>query len=265
MSNPNPGTSTQDVPVKVTEDVKEYASKLLVSNANWAQRLNQTFPQYFPNIKERQAPKILWLGCSDSRVHDSDAIAAFPGTALVHRNVANQFHLNDDSALSDLAYAVKELGIQHIVVVGHEHCGGVVSAMKEARRPPSVSGSQTKRRHIIQDSIYHVVEEIFHVHIHKDEPHDSEEVSVRESPNNAVTRWMTPLIDRLRGVVLPEDEEGALRIATEENVRMQVETLGGMEEFVKTWAKKKPVWVHGWVYDTSTGFLRDLEITRVLG
>jgi carbonic anhydrase len=113
--------------------------------------------------------------------------------------------------------------------------------------------------------ILHAVEEALNIHVHQDKPHDSEEASIQESPDHAVTRWLTPLVDRLQGIVLPKDEEGALRVATEENVRMQVENLAGMEAFVKTWAKSKPVWVHGWVYDTSTGFLRDLQITRVLG
>lgn len=31
----------------------------------------------------------------------------------MHRNIANQFHHNDDSANAVLTYAVKNLGVQH--------------------------------------------------------------------------------------------------------------------------------------------------------
>jgi len=253
MSDLNPGASVQ-----------EYASKILAENAKWAARLNQTFPPYFPDPKEKQAPKILWLGCSDSRVQESDATMALPGNIFVHRNIANQFHLHDDNALSVLAYAVRALGVQHVVIVGHEHCGGVITAMHGASHPLE-DGAHAKRHHTLQDSLYHAIEEVFNLHLHDETKESDEAASTRESPNDALTRWITPLSDRLRGIDLPEDRERALQIAVEENVKMQVENLAGLEAFVKKWAKRRPVWVHGWVYDFATGFLRDLHITKVLG
>lgn len=145
-----------------------------------------------------------------------------------------------------------------VVVVGHEHCGGAVTAMKEAHKDPD----QIKRHHTLQDSLYHVAE-LFHEGLHLNEIHDEDS----KNPNDAITRWLTPLVDRVRELVLPEDEEGALKIVIEENVRLQVENLTRpqLEAYVRKSAKKKPVWVHGWVYDLSTGFIRDLQITKVLG
>ena len=57
--------------------------------------------------------KVLWVGCADSRVPESVILACKPGDVFVHRNIANQFHIDDDSALSVLAFAIEELGIEH--------------------------------------------------------------------------------------------------------------------------------------------------------
>jgi len=240
-------------------NIKDYLSSVLSANKNWAERLNQTFPQYFPDPKDKQAPKILWIGCSDSRVQESDATTALPGTVFVHRNIANQFHLNDDNVLSVFAYGVKVLGAQHIVVVGHEHCGGAITAMKEAHRPPY--DDQLEHHHTHHDSLYHIVESL-HKNKHND-VHDKDS----KDPNDAITRWLTPLVNRVKTLGLPFEEEAALRIVIEENVKMQVENLGQLDEWVRTHvdSEKRPVWVHGLVYDFSTGFIRDLKITKELG
>ncbi|KAF8449383.1 carbonic anhydrase [Boletus edulis BED1] len=236
---------------------KDYIYTVLAANKNWAQRLNQTFPQYFPDPKDKQAPKVLWIGCSDSRVQESDATTALPGNVFVHRNIANQFHLHDDSALSVFAYAVKVLGTRHVVVVGHEHCGGAITALKEARRPPSAE----QRHHTLCDSLYHLVE-TFHIN----EIHDKDS----NDPNDAITRWLTPLVDRIRKLELPAEEGTAVRIVIEENVKLQIKNIVQLEDWVRRNVREpdgRPatVWVHGWVYDFATGFIRDLDVTRELG
>jgi len=235
-------------------NTEDYIFNILPQNVNWAQRLSQFFPQYFPDPKDKQAPKILWIGCSDSRVQESDAITALPGTAFVHKNIANQFHLNDDNVLSVLAYAVKVLGVQHIAIVGHEHCGGAISALKAARRP--AHEDQLERHHTLCDSLYHFV--------HKEQLNDIHDKDSK-NPNDAITRWLTPLINRVKELCLPDEEEAAVNIVIEENVKLQIENIAQLDGWVREHVEKRPVWVHGWVYDFHTGFIRDLEITKKLG
>ncbi|KAH9054935.1 carbonic anhydrase [Lactarius vividus] len=74
--------------------------------------------------------QVLWLGCSDSRVPESVITASRPGDIFVHRNIANQIHPDDDSALSVITYAVAHVHVEHILVVGHTHCGGAEAALK---------------------------------------------------------------------------------------------------------------------------------------
>lgn len=77
-----------------------------------------------------QSPKILLIGCIDSRVDPSDIFNAYPGQMFVARNVANLVSPPDasDSFLGTTAaieFAVEVVGVEMIVVMGHESCGGI--------------------------------------------------------------------------------------------------------------------------------------------
>ena len=104
---------------------------LLDRNASWSQDFAVHQPDLANALKEGQHPKVFWIGCSDSRVPESVVCNARPGELFVLRNVANQFHLHDDSAVSALTFAVQALGVEHIIVVGHTSCGGVQAAVKQ--------------------------------------------------------------------------------------------------------------------------------------
>jgi len=56
---------------------------------------------------------------------------------------ASQFHLDDDSAQSVVCYAVKHLGVQHIVIVGHTQCGGVATCLAASAAPRTADSLQT--------------------------------------------------------------------------------------------------------------------------
>ncbi|KAI0769280.1 carbonic anhydrase [Trametes elegans] len=99
-------------------------ARLLSNNAQWASDVDKAEPGFFAETAKGQAPKVLWIGCSDSRVPESVVTASKPGDIFVHRNIANQFHPDDDSALSVLTYAVAHVGVTHVLLVGHTSCGG---------------------------------------------------------------------------------------------------------------------------------------------
>ncbi|KAA2238114.1 carbonic anhydrase [Salinarimonas soli] len=107
------------------------------------QRLNQGYRTFldgrFADERARyqslaetgQQPEIMVIGCVDSRVSPEVIFNAAPGELLVVRNVSNlvpayEPHGNSQHGTSAaLEFGVQALKVKHIVVLGHEHCGGI--------------------------------------------------------------------------------------------------------------------------------------------
>lgn len=103
-------------------------------NRAWAARMTSEDPDFFRRLDGQQAPRYLWIGCSDSRVPANTIVDLDPGELFVHRNVANLASPQDANYLSVLQFAVDVLKVQHIIVVGHYGCGGVSAAVDGRRR-----------------------------------------------------------------------------------------------------------------------------------
>lgn len=106
---------------------------LLERNRIWSQDLRARDPEFFSRLASQQAPKYLWIGCSDSRVPANQIIDMAPGEVFVQRNVANVVVHTDLNCLSTMQFAVDVLKVEHILVVGHYGCGGVKSVLDGAR------------------------------------------------------------------------------------------------------------------------------------
>jgi len=107
-------------------DIKQ----IFTNNESWVQKKLDLQTDYFSNMSKGQAPDILYIGCSDSRVSAEELMGVAPGEVFVHRNIANMVPNTDLSAMSVINYAVMHLKVNHIVVCGHYYCGGVQAAMK---------------------------------------------------------------------------------------------------------------------------------------
>lgn len=103
--------------------------QLLENNKTWAAQKVAEDKDFFKRLQDQQAPKFLWIGCSDSRVPANEITNTDPGEIFVHRNVANMVVHTDMNLLTVLEYAVKLLKVEHVLVVGHYGCGGVKAAM----------------------------------------------------------------------------------------------------------------------------------------
>jgi carbonic anhydrase len=103
--------------------------RLLLENKAWAAEQVRKNPDFFNRLAELQAPEILWIGCSDSRVPANQITGTEPGEIFVHRNVANLVINTDVNVLSVLDYAVNQLKIKHVIVCGHYGCGGIKAAI----------------------------------------------------------------------------------------------------------------------------------------
>ncbi len=89
-----------------------------------------------------QTPKTLLIGCSDSRVDPAILTGASPGELFVVRNVANLVPPCEPSAVgfhgtsSAIEFAVVNLKVDNIIVLGHRQCGGVRALMTGATDSP---------------------------------------------------------------------------------------------------------------------------------
>jgi len=110
--------------------MKSY-ERLLLENKAWAAEQLQKDPDFFKRLAELQAPEVLWIGCSDSRVPANQITGTQPGEIFVHRNVANLVINTDVNVLSVLDFAVNHLKIKHVIVCGHYGCGGVKAAITQ--------------------------------------------------------------------------------------------------------------------------------------
>lgn len=106
--------------------------QLLLNNKQWLESKIKINPQYFKEMEKGQDPHYLWIGCSDSRVPANEITGTEPGEMFVHRNVANLVIYNDLNLMSVVNYSVDVLKIDHIIVCGHTHCGGVRAAMQSS-------------------------------------------------------------------------------------------------------------------------------------
>jgi carbonic anhydrase len=107
-------------------------NELLERNRRWAERQLAHDPDFFRRHVAGQKPKVLIIGCSDSRVPAEQILDCDPGELFVHRNVANVVAYNDVNLASVLQYAIERLKVEDVVVCGHYECGGVAAVCSGA-------------------------------------------------------------------------------------------------------------------------------------
>ena len=107
--------------------------ELFENNRRWAADAVAADPGFFARLESLQAPRYFWIGCSDSRVPANQITGLEPGEVFVHRNVANVVVPTDLNCLSTIQFAVDQLKVRHLMVVGHYGCGGVQAALEDMR------------------------------------------------------------------------------------------------------------------------------------
>ena len=189
--------------------------QLLDNNSQWAEDKVRLDPEYFTKRARGQNPTYLWIGCSDSRVPESEVTGTEPGEIFVHRNIANMVVHTDLNMMSVLFYAVEVLMVEHVIVCGHYNCGGVEAAMSSTDLG---IGNKWMRN----------IKEVYAKH-----QHTLEAIG---------------------------DRQARARKFVELNVDEQVKDLAKTSIVQKAWLKR-PLHLHGWVYDLHNGRLKDLGVT----
>jgi carbonic anhydrase len=88
-------------------------------------------------LAEGQAPKVMVIACSDSRVDPTQIFNAGPGEMFVVRNVANLVPPYEPDGgyhgvSAALEFAITQLKVEEVIVMGHGFCGGCAAALTGA-------------------------------------------------------------------------------------------------------------------------------------
>ncbi|MHC5108900.1 MAG: carbonic anhydrase [Planctomycetota bacterium] len=114
-----------------------------------------------------QHPLAMFIGCSDSRVSPSLLTQAEAGDLFVLRNAGNivpHYGSIDGGEAATIEYAVGVLGVRHIIICGHSHCGAMAGLLnpESLQSLPAVKswlGHADATHEIIKDKFGHIVDQ----------------------------------------------------------------------------------------------------------
>ncbi len=113
-------------------DVSKFLSGFRRFQKNYLGEQHELFDQL---IQQGQRPRALVIACCDSRCDPALLTDCDPGDMFVVRNVANLVppHVQATyfaATTSAIAFAVHNLEVEHIIVMGHAQCGGIRALME---------------------------------------------------------------------------------------------------------------------------------------
>lgn len=89
-------------------------------------------------IANTQAPHSMVVSCFDSRVCPEAIFNTNDGHICVHRNMLNQIVREDFSMMASLRFAVENLKVQNIVILGHSDCNAVAKLQHLEELTPEI-------------------------------------------------------------------------------------------------------------------------------
>ncbi len=117
-------------------------------------------------LAQGQSPRIMVIACSDSRVDPAQIFDVSPGEIFVVRNVANLVPPFETTAglhgvSAALEFAITQLQVSDVVVMGHGACGGVRASLEHAfaGAPPGEGGFIANWMSLIADERDRIVAE----------------------------------------------------------------------------------------------------------
>ncbi len=104
-------------------------ARLEEGNAQFRQRLQSDVQRLLlqRQLALGQSPRFVVLSCMDSRVPVEEIFSLQPGEAFVLRNAG---HVLSDAIVASLEFAVVQLHVRYILVMGHSNCGAVQGAIR---------------------------------------------------------------------------------------------------------------------------------------
>ena len=89
----------------------------------------------FERLARKQDPQALFITCSDSRINPNLITSTEPGDLFILRNAGNiipPYGAANGGEGATIEYAIAVLGVRHIIVCGHSHCGAMQALLTPA-------------------------------------------------------------------------------------------------------------------------------------
>ena len=145
-------------------------------------------------VEKGQQPKIMVIACSDSRVDPAILFNTKIGELFVVRNVANlvppYIEKNDLNGVSSaVEYAVKDLKVMNIIILGHAFCGGISHLCNNLTKFKSNDKRNSKREFIDSwvSTALPAIKKLDFKKLNDKYQHEAEKLSIKNSLKNLMT------------------------------------------------------------------------------
>jgi len=154
-------------------------------------------PEEFRGLAEAQYPEAVIVSCADSRVAPEILFDVGVGDIFVVRVAGNVVGGAGAVVKGSIEYAIAELNVSLIVVLGHSGCGAVKAAIKHIDAKDSLPGAINGLVELIKPAVAQS----------KGAPGDALENAIRKNVEIGVDR-----LKELQPILAPRAKEGKLKV-----------------------------------------------------
>jgi carbonic anhydrase len=154
-------------------------------------------PEDFHALAEGQYPHAVIVSCADSRVAPEILFDVGVGDIFVVRVAGNVVEGAGAIVKGSIEYAIAELNVPLIVVLGHSNCGAVKAAMKHIDAKDSLPGAINGLVELIKPAVAQS----------RGKPGDPLDNAIRQNVQLGVER-----LKQLQPILAPKVKEGTLKV-----------------------------------------------------
>jgi len=209
----------------MSDYIKFLPSNLIKKYKFWKATIYEDNKSWYNKIAlEGQNPSTMVISCCDSRIHVTSIFGADNAEFFIHRNIANlvpPYNPDGDHHGTSAAveYAVKNLKVSNIIIMGHSKCGGINSGYHLCK------GNNNRDTTVFIDKWLNILRPAF---------------SKVLKNNNQIS-----------------DEEG-INILEKESIKISLNNLMQFP-FIKSSLEKKELVIHGLWHDIGKGDIESLD------
>jgi carbonic anhydrase len=178
----------------------EALQELLAGNARFVKgqpASPRRSPEDFRGLADSQYPEAVIVSCADSRVAPEILFDVGVGDIFVVRIAGNVVNGAGVTVKGSIEYAIAELNVPLIVVLGHSGCGAVKAAMKHIDAKDSLPGAINGLVELIKPAVAQS----------KGQPGDALENAIRKNVDIGVER-----LKELQPILAPRVKDGKLKV-----------------------------------------------------